>query len=472
MNGVIQFVLFRTLAVASGGGLGWFLFEWAGFFVGASSATAMVWVVDGVFVHRLARALMQVVEAEDFDVRPYNQFNTRWPAMSRRLWDIASKGLQNRDRLSTHHRLRLVAFQQAIQNSPMGVVLLDDQNRIEWCNQTAAIHFGFDAARDQLQHVAHLIRLPVFTSYLNSGHWDDDLVMPGRRIHIDTEVRLAVRLHAYSLGAKLMLSRDVTALENASAMRRDFVANVSHEIRTPLTVLSGFIETLQTLALEPDEQRRYLGLMHSQSIRMKNLVSDLLTLSQLDGVSDPARERRFDVNEVLFKIEQTIAVDVGLKREVALDLQFSGSLMASQSEFESAVTNLLVNALRYTPDDRLIYLATALRSTGELAVWVQDEGGGIAVEHLGRLTERFYRVDKSRSRDTGGTGLGLAIVKHVMQRHAGRMEIKSAVGAGSTFTLVWPAPRVWPHVGAEAVQILNSQPQAQMNEAVELLPTE
>jgi two-component system, OmpR family, phosphate regulon sensor histidine kinase PhoR len=250
-----------------------------------------------------------------------------------------------------------------------------------------------------------------------------------------------VQLFVYGEDQRLMLARDITQVERADAMRRDFVANVSHEIRTPLTALRGYVETLQTLPLDERERSDALAVMADQAQRMEALVSDLLQLSRLDGAPQPLSGQWFSVNDLLLKIEQTMSKIRRPSHDFVQTIEFEGELDAVAAEVESAVTNLLTNAVRYTPAGKRIELSVR-SGGGDLLIAVKDEGIGIGIEHIARLTERFYRVDKSRSRDTGGTGLGLSIVKHVMQRHGGELLIDSAEGAGSTFTLRWPANRV------------------------------
>lgn len=244
----------------------------------------------------------------------------------------------------------------------------------------------------------------------------------------------------------LLLSRDITALEQAEAMRRDFVANVSHEIRTPLTVLAGFVETLQTLALTEQERQQYLGLMSHQAQRMQTLVNDLLTLSRLEGSPLPSVNEWVSVDLLMDHCEQE-AGDLSRilwsqPHELSFERSRACELAGSAVELHSAVSNLVSNAIRYTPVGKRIDVAFRLAPDGAAVFIVKDQGPGIAQEHLPRLTERFYRVDRSRSRDTGGTGLGLAIVKHVTQRHGAELSIESVPGKGSSFSITFPPHRV------------------------------
>ncbi len=270
--------------------------------------------------------------------------------------------------------------------------------------------------------------------------------MPGSFSTPARAVKLAVHVHSYGLGRKLLLSRDITAVELAEAMRRDFVANVSHEIRTPLTVLSGFIETLQTLPLEEAERARYLDLMAQQSQRMQTLVNDLLTLSRLEGSPFPGANEWATTGALLAQCEQDARALSGLIAPKGHRLTFLAGppceIAGVQTELYSALSNLVTNAVRYTPEGGQVSVSWAVLADGRGQFQVRDSGPGIAPEHLPRLTERFYRIDRSRSRETGGTGLGLAIVKHVAQRHAAELRIESRLGQGACFSIVFPAARV------------------------------
>ena len=356
---------------------------------------------------------------------------------------------------------RLQDFLEAIQASPNGVLLLDAQNRIEWCSEMAAAQLDLDAERDLQAHITNLVRTPAFVQYLAARDFRREVVIDSRRHAAPRTSRISLQAHPYGGGRKLLLSRDVTALEQAEAMRRDFVANVSHEIRTPLTVVAGFVETLQSVALQPEEQARYLQLMAQQTDRMQALVNDLLALSRLEGSPPPGSSQWNDVDNLMAEVEQeaqALALLLAGEASAPHVLRFdSGSsshsdsaggrsgwqIAGSAAELRSALANLVYNAVRYTlPGDAPIEVRFARAAGGRFEWSVQDHGPGIAPEHLPRLSERFYRVDRSRSRETGGTGLGLAIAKHVAQRHGGELRIESRLGVGSRFTLVLPASRV------------------------------
>ncbi len=368
----------------------------------------------------------------------------------RDLSDRMRRQLHQRDQQVQIHTDRLGHFLQAIQASPNGVTLLDAQGRIEWCNDSAALHLGIDPQRDQLQHVVHMVRDPVFSRYFAQERHDSEVEIEGRTATLAHSVKLSVQLHAYGQGQLLLLSRDITAVQQAESMRRDFVANVSHEIRTPLTVLMGFVETLQSLPLSAQEQQHYLELMAVQSSRMQALVSDLLTLSQLEGSPLPGKAEPVALQPLMQQVlgdAQSLSAlqgPQGLTPVHVLEMSPTPdwSVMGSRDELLSAASNLVNNAVRYTPAGGTIRIGWTRNASDQVVFSVKDTGPGIAPEHLPRLSERFYRVDRSRSRETGGTGLGLAITKHVAQRHGGQLRIESQWGQGSNFMLVFPASRV------------------------------
>lgn len=348
------------------------------------------------------------------------------------------RSLREREQDLAHEKLRLEQFLQAIDASPNGVLLLDAQGRIDWSNSTAALHFGIDAQRDRLQHLTNLVRAPSFVAYLQSGRFDEPVQFSEPR----GAGLLSVMVREYGEGMRLVLSQDITERERTDAMRRDFVANVSHEIRTPLTVLSGFIETMASLQLTDVERKRVLHLMDQQATRMQNLVSDLLTLAMLEGSPRPTADRWVPVSKLLLSLEADARTLSQGRHTVVLSRDGECQLAGAEAELLSGMGNLVGNAVRYTPHGGLIEISWRLLDDGSGEFAVKDDGPGVDREHIPRLTERFYRVDSSRSRETGGTGLGLAIAKHVVQRHGGELDIQSEIGKGSSFRLVFPAARV------------------------------
>ena len=329
-----------------------------------------------------------------------------------------------------------IAQRKQITNAvPDGLFLLDAANRIVWCNRAALIMHALDAFRDVGKPIAQLIRAPEFAAYLDDDSRAEPVIaLSGRSISFHLE-----RSDDGTHGARLLLTRDVTEREKLDRMRRDFVANVSHELRTPLTVVGGFVETITELPLPEEERKRYLQLIATQTGNMKRLVEDLLTLARLENDQLPPESAATDLAQIARDaLADAEALSAGTHTFVANIAP--ATVMGSGNELRSALGNLLSNAVRYTPAGGCISLVVAVAD--DVTVEVKDTGAGIHAEHIPRLTERFYRVDRSRSRETGGTGLGLAIVKHVAQRHRAKLEIESEVSGahhGSTFRLRFPA---------------------------------
>lgn len=439
-----NWVLFASATLA-GGAVGGWIGSRDGIGWGMLAGAAAWQLLDGLFAQRLLAWLRSEQSNETPVLMAGPQ--PRLPGVWGDVADRVRRLLKVRDEQYRESQRQLDDFLAALQASPNGVVLLDADGRIEWCNQTAAQHFGFDARRDMQQHIANLVRDPSFNAYMNKLDFALPVEIPGNFSTPARPVKLSVHVHGYGNDRKLLLSRDITALEQAEAMRRDFVANVSHEIRTPLTVVAGFIETLQTLPLKKPERDRYLELMAQQSQRMQTLVDDLLTLSRLEGSPRPGVGEWTSTSGLMFQAEQdaralSASIAPGFGHHFAFDSGPPCEIAGIHSEICSAVSNLVTNAVRYTPEAGLIHATWAVLADGRGEFSVSDSGPGIAAEHLPRLTERFYRVDRSRSRETGGTGLGLAIVKHVVQRHGAELRIQSEPGHGSRFAIVFPAARV------------------------------
>jgi two-component system phosphate regulon sensor histidine kinase PhoR len=434
----LRFLSFLMVQL-TGAALGWWLGRWPAACAGAVMAASLWWGID------LLRARRMLNWLREGELARLPRLRGLWGEMSDRLRRL----LRRQELLVQASDLRLQEFLQAIQASSNGVVLLDADGRIEWCNQMAASHFGIDGERDRLQHIGNLVRDPGFAAYYAQPDRSAGAVLAGPGDSAGRPVRLAVRLHAYGEGKRLLLSNDVTALEQAEAMRRDFVANVSHEIRTPLTVLTGFVETLQSLPLDEAERARYLELMSQQAARMQGLVSDLLTLSRIEGSPPPSKSEWTPLDELMARCEDEgralsalLTAGQGAGHVLRFDHTPGAALAGSRTELLSAMSNLVSNAVRYTPAGGSITVVCMVLAGGRAEFSVVDSGPGIAPEHLPRLTERFYRVDRSRSRETGGTGLGLAIVKHVVQRHGAELRIQSTLGRGSRFAIDFPPQRV------------------------------
>jgi two-component system phosphate regulon sensor histidine kinase PhoR len=357
-----------------------------------------------------------------------------WDEVFSRLYKMVKQHNQTKQELAAE----LQHIELATSALPEGVAILNAANRIEWCNPLAQQLFDLDPEQDIMQDITYLVRQPEFVAYLHESNFNVPLIMRPAR-HDD--MVLSIKLIPYGDEKRLLIIRDITQFERVEAMRRDFVANVSHEMRTPLTVVSGFLENLQDMPdLNKDSSRRALHLMAEQTRRMDNLVADLLTLSRLENEQSPLREETVDIKHLLNEVYQDGKLLSGESHPLQMEIDSSANLLGNRDELQSAFGNLLSNAIRYTPEGGEILLRWFERG-GQPIFSVQDSGIGIAAQHIPRLTERFYRVDRSRSRETGGTGLGLAIVKHIAIRHQARLEISSEEGKGSTFALVFPVKR-------------------------------
>jgi len=330
-----------------------------------------------------------------------------------------------------HRRVRLRAayqrdlrglidrFRRASDALPDGIVLLDEDFRIEWANPSAVRIFGLDMPRDRGQPIVNLFRSTAFLHFIEAGRFDDPVVLESPR---DARM-LSLQAIAFSAREKLLVARDVSQAEALARMRRDFIANVSHELKTPLTVIAGFVETLQDLHLEPRQRTRYLGLMHDQARNMQRLVNDLLALSALESEQNPVQETEFAIVPLLLEVSADAKALSQGEHEVTLDIGEAASVVGNREELASAFANLVSNAVRYTPAGGSLALLWRVEADGTGVFAVTDTGIGIAAEHIPRLTERFYRVDRSRSRNTGGTGLGLAIVREIAEQHGALVRI-------------------------------------------------
>ncbi len=358
-----------------------------------------------------------------------------WDEVFSQLYKMVKKHIKTKQDLAAE----LLHIQQATAALPEGVVILNDVNRIEWFNLQAEQHFDLNREHDVMQDITYLVRQPEFIEYMHASNFSAPLMMrPARH----DETVLSIKLIPYAGNKRLLISRDITQFERIEAMRRDFVANVSHELRTPLTVVNGFVENLQDMPdLSSNSARRALQLMAEQTQRMENLVSDLLTLSRLENDQSAMSQEIVDINALMKEVLHDGKLLSGEKHTLRLEVASPTRLLGNREDLYSAFANLVGNAIRYTPEDGVILMRWFERG-GQPVFAVQDTGIGIAAQHIPRLTERFYRVDRSRSRETGGTGLGLAIVKHVAMRHQAKLEVLSEEGKGSTFSLVFPSKRL------------------------------
>ena len=375
------------------------------------------------------------VFAKGAGVSSLSGFGPAWSEIFFRLQRIISGLRKDIEQVERQHK----RFIEAFQASPNGIVMLDDQDQIEWCNAIAEQFMGIQFKRDALQRIHYIVRKPEFVQYMINRQFEEPVVL--EKMGSASSLILRLQVFPFSENRRLILIQDITDLSKAEAMRRDFVANVSHEMRTPLTVMMGFLETVQTLELPPEQKAQYLEMMMDQGKRMKNLVEDLLTLANLEANTQPAPMNSISMSYLISLIKNdAYALSQG-KHSLNFDLKTPCNLLGEEREVLSAFSNLVSNAIRYTPNVGSVSATWSVNAAGEGEFTVTDTGPGISPEHIPRLTERFYRIDRSRSRETGGTGLGLAIVKHVANRHQANLVIESTPGRGSKFILRFPPVR-------------------------------
>ena len=333
----------------------------------------------------------------------------------------------------------LARFQNASTATPDAMLILSPRHEIEWANAAAERLLGTKTPRDTGQRILNLIRAPEFGEFLERGEYNEALEMGAPT---QPERSLSVRIIPFGADQKLIIARDVSHLVQLEQMRQTFVANISHELRTPLTVLTGFLETFRDMQQAPGpEHRKHFQTMTEQAQRMARLIEDLLTLSKLETTAPVHHEEVVDVAAMLAGLKETAELLSGARQHrIALAADAGLRLRGNEEELRSAFSNLINNAVRYTPAGGDIRLQWKM--DGDTAVFsVTDSGDGIGPQHLPHLTERFYRVDSARSRESGGTGLGLSIVKHILLRHEARIGIDSELGKGSSFRCIFPAAR-------------------------------
>ncbi len=413
-------------ALAVGGGLGALL--------GATG-----W---GLFAATLGFALWQLHHAKRFE---------RWLAERPKGYPKAPPGLWEEiyshiHRLQQQHKKRkrklaalLNRFQESTAAMPDATVVLDALGRIEWFNRAAVRLLGLRQPQDRGQRIHNLLRSPEFTRYLLAGDYDTPLLFTSPA-HPGTT--LAIHIIPYGNKQRLLIARDVTRLQRLERIRRDFVTNVSHELRTPLTVIRGYLESLQQDEDCRESCGRALDTMAQQAQRMQNIVEDLLLLSRLETASTSDHDRPVAVPTLLKTLHedaQLLAKEAG--HRVTLECDEALWLRGNEKELYSAFSNLVTNAIKYTPEPGEIHIRWFHDAEGA-KFEVRDNGIGIPAQEIPRITERFYRVDVGRSREAGGTGLGLAIVKHVLKRHGARLTVESTPGQGSTFTCIFPPERI------------------------------
>lgn len=359
------------------------------------------------------------------------------------MWGEVMDGLYRMQQKYRRERVRLRALISYLRESftslPYGAVIIDSDNNIEWSNNAAQTLLGLRYPEDSGQQIVNLVRAPAFIKYFELEEYSQPLELAAPS---QNNIHLQIHITFFGKRSRLLFARDVTQTHRLEQMRKDFVANVSHELRTPLTVINGYLETFADNIGDSDPRwRRALDQMLVQSRRMQTLINDLLLLSRLETLPQADRQLALAVRPILEIIREEALASVGEAREISVECDDNIAVIGQRDELHSAFANIVFNAVRYTEPGGKI----AIRWYGDrdgACLQVRDNGIGIDAEHIPRLTERFYRVDKSRSMDTGGTGLGLAIVKHVLIRHHAQLVVTSQAGAGSSFTCVFPAAQI------------------------------
>lgn len=356
-------------------------------------------------------------------------------------WESLFNGLyrlQQRQRLKRKELTNLIRrFRNGAESLPDAVVVFRAEGNIVWCNRLAQHLLGFHWPEDSGQPISNLIRTPDFIKYLNKKDFSEPLEM---RSPLNVERMLELRIVPYTEGEHLMVVRDVSQLKQLEGMRRNFFANVSHELRTPMTVLQGYLEMTEDpdMIVGPMWTKAH-GVMTEQLNRMNSLVNQLLTLSKIEAAPMHELEDVVNVPAMLEVLEkEAISLSGDDQHKLKFDVDTSLRVLGDDDQLRSAISNLVYNAVKYTPPGANIHVRWYQTAQGA-CLEVEDSGDGIEPQHLHRLTERFYRVDKARSRDTGGSGLGLAIVKHALSHHDSHLEIQSEVGVGSKFSFVLPS---------------------------------
>jgi len=348
----------------------------------------------------------------------------------------------NQKREHKHENKKLKAAMARQRDLMEGVrdaaILVDAAGKIRWFNRQAGQMLDLKS-KDREKPVLEIIHDDGFVEYFSKGKFAEPLSL---QFPPNTNQWVEASITKYKNGDHIILLRDITRLRKLESMRRDFIANLSHELRTPLTVLRGYLETLQMHPATDDSLKRIFTQMDEQGLRMANLVQDLTTLSRLESLEQNRQEEPVNITTLIKRIVRDAeGLDAYKDHKIKTDIDDDYFLMGVETELRSVFGNLVFNAVRYTPPGSKITISVSKPKSG-LRVAVEDNGPGIEQKHIPRLTERFYRVDKSRSSGTGGTGLGLAIAKHALASHKGRLSIKSKVGEGSKFSCVFPRDKL------------------------------
>ncbi len=357
------------------------------------------------------------------------------------VWEDVLSSLYQEQRRNSRQQTQLSAtlgrFQHAASALPDGVVVLNAQNEIEWCNHPAELQLGLLLSKDIHKPINYLVRHKEFLNYLQGNDYAEPIKLKSWH----NEDILEFQIVNYGTRQRLLICRDVTQLDKIDVMRRDFIANVSHELRTPLTVVGGFLETLQDMEdAIPESTLTYFSMMQDQTLRMKLLIDDLLVLSKIESNAQPPEDDRINMKDLISMLANDAKGLSQGKHSIHIETVDGLDLIGAVREIQSALSNLVSNAIRYSPDGGNITIKWSLNND-KPTFSVTDQGIGIEQQHIERLSERFYRVDRGRSRLTGGTGLGLSIVKHILTRHQANLNISSEIGEGSVFSAVFTNER-------------------------------
>ncbi len=351
-------------------------------------------------------------------------------------WEPLFYGL-NQMQMRNRRRRRELAllikrFRSGAESLPDAVVLTTEEGNIFWCNGLAQELLGFRWPEDNGQHLFNLLRYPELRIWIQSRDYSRALTL-----HLNNDHYVEFRVMPYSEGQLLLVARDVTQMRQLEGARRNFFANVSHELRTPLTVLQGYLEMMDDETLKEPFRSKALDTMQEQTRRMDGLVKQLLTLSRIEAATNIDLQEKVDVPTMLGMLEREVQTLSNGRHEIVFKINEKLKVYGNDDQLRSAVSNLVYNSVNHTPAGTRIEVSWQQTAQGA-QFQVSDNGPGIPSQHIPRLTERFYRVDKARSRQTGGSGLGLAIVKHALSHHHSKLDIESEVGVGTRFMFTLP----------------------------------
>ncbi|MFQ3368110.1 MAG: two-component system phosphate regulon sensor histidine kinase PhoR [Methylophilaceae bacterium] len=325
-------------------------------------------------------------------------------------------------------------FTQAAEALMDGVVALNESNEIIWSNRRSQVMLNLNSKKDTGQPINYIFRNTDLISYLEKGNYEESIKV---NLEASNTKTIEIKIVMFGEKQKVLIAKDISQAIKIESDRKEFISNVSHELKTPLTVISGFIETLEDMfTISGKEHKNILKMMGDQAYNMSKLIDDLLLLSNVESSIFQNRSEKLLINTIMSKIKKNISILDAKNHKIKYQIDSSLTIYGSKKEIESAFLNLITNAVRYTDKDGFISISWGLIN-GLPIFEVRDTGSGIQQKHINRITERFYRVDTDRSRDTGGTGLGLSIVKNIIKKHDGELKITSAIGKGSSFKLIF-----------------------------------